>query len=169
MEELIYHIISIIFMTIVGIGVLIWIWNIDAAEKNEGIRKRNAERLEKLKQTFSQQSVGTPLSSVIVRFKSCEAISDAILESEVVLPDGKNRKVYIWYLDWYHTISQFNGRGYSPNYSSTTTLNGENMAVSHNSGYSMNIVSGATTQKAYIRMIFENDMLVGKEQQGLFS
>lgn len=43
------------------------------------------------------------------------------------------------------------------------------MAVSNGSGYSMNIVSGAITQKAYIRMIFENDMLVAKEQQGLFS
>ncbi|WP_143382739.1 hypothetical protein [Flavonifractor sp. An52] len=163
--------VSFFFTTVVIICVIagIIVWNYEADKENEGIRKRNAERLEKLRQTFSQQSVGTPLSSVIVRFKSCEAISDAILESEVVLPDGKNRKVYIWYLDWYHTISQFNGRGYSPNYSSTTTLNGGNMAVSHNSGYSMNIVSGATTQKAYIRMIFENDMLVAKEQQGLFS
>lgn len=157
------------FIATVVIIICVGAWNDKVDEENKGIRKRNAERLEKLKRTFSQQSVGTPLSTVIVRFKSCEAISDAILESEVVLPDGKNRKVYIWYLDWYHTISQFNGRGYSPNYSSTTTLNGGNMAVSHNSGYSMNIVSGATTQKAYIRMIFENDMLVAKEQQGLFS
>ena len=139
---------------------------------NAGVRERNAlklKKIEKIQQTFSQQVIGTPLSSVIVRFKSCESISDAILQSEVVLPDGKKKKVYIWYLDWHYTLSEFNGQGYSPYHSSTITLNGGNMAVSNGSGYSMNIVSGATTQKAYIRMIFENDILVAKEQQGLFS
>lgn len=66
MEVVFFFTILVIICIIAGVIT----GNYKAEEENKGIRKRNAERLEKLKQTFSQQSVGTPLSSVIVRFKS---------------------------------------------------------------------------------------------------
>lgn len=129
-------------------------------------KKRNAERKSKLQQTFSSLSTGTTFGVVADRFKNCEAISAPILVSEVILENGVNRKVYMWHLDWEYVVSKASGIGVMPIHTSTFNTGGN--GISFNNGTATSFSAGQTTRKAFIQMVFEDNKLVAKEQQGLY-
>lgn len=129
-------------------------------------KKRNAERKSKLQQTFSSLSIDTTFSVVKDRFMDCEAISTPILVSEVMLENGVNRKVYMWHLDWEYVVSKSSGVGVMPIHTSSFNTGGN--GISFGNGTATSFSSGQTTRKAFIQMVFENDKLIAKEQQGLY-
>ena len=116
-------------------------------------KERNAMRKAKLQGVFSELSIGTPFSTVANKLGECEAVSTANLVSEVILENGVNRKVYMWYLDWDYVVSKSSGGVVLYNYAN---------------GNSMGAMGGKTTRKAFIQMVFEDNKLVAKEQQGLY-
>lgn len=143
------------------------IWVLFVPEKGEvSAKERNIARKQKLQETFSTLSIGTSLGSAIDRFEDCEAISSAVLISERVLENGSNIKVYIWYLDWEYVVSKSSGVGVMPIHTSTFNTGGNGMSFSN--GTATSFSSGKTTQKAFIQMVFEDDKLIAKEQQGLY-
>ena len=83
-----------------------------------------------------------------------------------MLENGINRKMYVWYLDWSYVVSKSSGVGVMPMHSSTINPGGN--GVSFSNGTAMGFTNSQTTQKAFIQMVFENDKLVSKEQQGLY-
>jgi len=158
MEVLITFIV-LTFLFVVFIAVFL-------SDSPEGARERNAERKSKLQQTFSSLSIGTTFLVVADRFRDCEAISSPILVSEVLLENGVNRKIYLWHLDWEYVVSKSSGVGVMP--IQTSTFNAGGNGISFGNGTATSFSSGQTTRKAFIQMVFENDKLVAKEQQGLY-
>jgi len=69
---------------------------------------------EKLRTIFSTLVIGLEYAEVIKCFGDCGRISAPNLVSEILLPNGANRKVYIWYLDWDYVISKSSGVGMMP-------------------------------------------------------
>ena len=72
----------------------------------------------------------------------------------------------MWYLDWDYVISKSSGVGMMPIHTSTFNTGGNGMSFTN--GTATSFSSGKTTQKAFIQMVFENDKLIAKEQQGLY-
>ena len=156
------EILILIFVGIVGtLGIFMCMPTID-----NGAKERNANRKARLQKVFSEQVMGTPFSEVANRFGDCEAISSPNLVSEIILENGVNRKVYIWNLDWEYVVSKSSGVGVMPIH--TTTFNTGGNGMSFSNGTATSFSSGQTTRKAFIQMVFEDNKLVAKEQQGLY-
>lgn len=129
-------------------------------------KERNAARKLKLQETFSSLPIGTTFLVAANRFRQCEAISSPNLVSEVTLENGVNRKVYIWYLDWEYVVSKSSGVGVMPMVGSYMNPSGAGLTFAN--GTAASFTNSQTTQNAFIQMVFDNDKLVAKEQQGLF-
>ena len=129
-------------------------------------KERNAYRLERLQTVFSELSLGTDCAVVEDKFGECEAISASKLVSEVLLENGVNRKVLIWYLDWSYVVSKSSSIGVMPVSGSNISPRGADVSFSY--GTATAVTSNQTTQNAFIQMVFDNDKLVAKEQHGLY-
>ena len=154
-----------VFMLVL-IGIVVYSLYLMDDSHNKEVKERNANRKAKLQEIFSEISIGMDYSVISDRFKECEAISTPNLVSEVVLENGLNRKVYVWHLDWEYVVSRSSSVGVMPSQSSTINPGGN--GISFSNGTAMGFTNGQTTQKAFIQMVFENDKLVAKEQQGLY-
>lgn len=126
---------------IVTIGIILGLLIMLLARRNQRKTKEKTEKKLNIQKVFSSLSVGSSLLLVKDRLGACKSISSANLVSEVILENGVNRKVYVWYLDWVDDTYSNNG---------------------------IAVAGMPKGQKAFIKMVFDNDKLVAKEQQGLY-
>jgi len=151
---------------IVSIGIILGLLIMLLARRNQRKVKENTEKKVNIQKVFSSLSTGSSLLLVKDRLGACKSVSSANLVSEVILENGVNRKTYVWYLDWDYVISKSSGVGMMPIHTSTFNTGGNGMSFTN--GTATSFSSGKTTQKAFIQMVFENDKLIAKEQQGLY-
>lgn len=159
-----------LFVWIVGIifivAALILFFVESSVEKHNTKVKRRNEIKSKFQQAYSEISMGADFNSVNNKLAKCKETIPAHLASEVVLENGIHRKVFVWHLDWEYVVSKSSGVGVMPIHTSTLNTSGNGMSFSN--GTATSFSSGQTTRKAFIQMVFENDKLVAKEQQGLY-
>lgn len=153
-------VVSIIFLIFILGFVIFCVYN----ERYKEVQERNKKRKKKIQDAFSYISTGDDFFRIKAKFEDLEGVIGYNLESEEKVNNEVIRKIYVWNLDWNYVVSEHSGIGVVP----VNMTSYSNKGTTFTNGYSTSIINYRNTNKAFLRMVFENNKLVFKEQKGLY-